>query len=251
MDLRRQRVKTKLNGSVYFERRLAKPVTVSQLGAMSEPSDLRQDSESPKRQLVLDAAAELFMAQGYGAVSMDAIARAAGVSKATLYAHFTSKDRLFATIIGEACRDIAGAAIQPGNETDLRAVLIQFAGRLLRFLLEDRALAIHRVVVAESLRFPELGRAFYDNGPGQFRQAFGEWLASQSAAGHLSVADPSIAADQFIGLMRSGLYLRATLGLERPSETEIDATVTALVDTFLRAYAPTESLSAPGGGEVR
>ena len=54
--------------------------------------------------LVLDAATALFMAQGYGAVSMDAIARAAGVSKATLYAHFSSKDQLFATIIGEACR---------------------------------------------------------------------------------------------------------------------------------------------------
>jgi len=206
---------------------------------MSEATALRTDSESPKRQVMLDAAAELFMAHGYGAVSMDAIARAAGVSKATLYAHFSSKDRLFATIIGDACRqNIAASASLPGADGDLREALTAFAGRTLRFLLEERALAIHRVVVAESVRFPELGRAFYDNGPGEFRRAFGDWLASESAVGRMSVADPEIAADQFIGLMRSGLYLRATLGLEQPSEAEIDVAVAAMVDTFLKAYAP-------------
>jgi TetR/AcrR family transcriptional repressor of mexJK operon len=207
---------------------------------MSGLAELRQDIESPKRQLVLDAAAALFMAQGYGAVSMDAIARAAGVSKATLYAHFSSKDQLFATIIGEACRqNIAMANFLPGGEHDLAASLTAFAGRLLRFLLEERALAIHRVVISESVRFPELGRAFYDNGPGVFRRVFGDWLAIETMAGRLAVPDPRIAADQFIGLVRGGLYLRATLGLTPPpTDAEIDAAVTAAVATFLKAYAP-------------
>ena len=208
---------------------------------MSGAAQLRQDSESPKRQLVLDAAADLFMAQGYGAVSMDSIARAAGVSKATLYAYFSSKDQLFATIIGEACRqNIAVVNYLPANEVDLRSALLSFAGNTLRFLLQDRALAIHRVVISESVRFPELGRAFYDNGPGMFRGVFGDWLARQTAAGRLAVREPASAADQFIGLLRGGLYLRATLGLTPPpTEAEIDATVEAAADTFLKAYAPT------------
>jgi TetR/AcrR family transcriptional repressor of mexJK operon len=206
---------------------------------MSASAELRPDSESPKRQLVLDAAASLFMAQGYGAVSMDAIARAAGVSKATLYAHFSSKDQLFATIIGEACRhNIAVTNFLPDGETDLQAGLTVFAGNTLRFLLEGRSLAIHRVVISESLRFPELGRAFYDNGPGVFRRVFGDWLAEQTAAGRLAVPDPALAADQFIGLLRGGLYLRATLGLTPPSESEIDAAVSSVVAAFVRAYAP-------------
>ena len=97
---------------------------------------------------MLDAAASLFMAHGYGAVSMDAVARAAGVSKATLYAHFSSKDQLFATIIGEACRQkIALAELLPADATDLRAALAAFGGRLLRFFLEERPLALHRVVI--------------------------------------------------------------------------------------------------------
>jgi TetR/AcrR family transcriptional repressor of mexJK operon len=206
---------------------------------MSASAAVRPDTESPKRQLVLDAATSLFMAQGYGAVSMDAIARAAGVSKATLYAHFSSKDQLFATIIGEACRhNIAVTNFLPDGETDLQAGLTVFAGNTLRFLLEGRSLAIHRVVISESLRFPELGRAFYDNGPGVFRRVFGDWLAEQTAAGRLAVPEPSLAADQFIGLLRGGLYLRATLGLTPPSEAEIDAAVASAVAAFVRAYAP-------------
>jgi TetR/AcrR family transcriptional regulator, mexJK operon transcriptional repressor len=206
---------------------------------MSAMAQLRPDSESPKRQLVLDAAASLFMAQGYGAVSMDAIARAAGVSKATLYAYFSSKDQLFATIIGEACRqNIAVSNFLPGGETDLQAALTTFAVNTLRFLLEERSLAIHRVVISESVRFPELGRAFYDNGPGVFRRVFGDWLAQQTAAGRLFVPDPSQAADQFIGLLRGGLYLRATLGLTPPTEAEVDAAVSSAVAAFVRAYAP-------------
>jgi TetR/AcrR family transcriptional repressor of mexJK operon len=179
------------------------------------------------------------MAQGYGAVSMDAVARAAGVSKATLYAYFSSKDQLFATIVSEACRrNIAVANFLPGSEDDLPAALTSFAGHTLRFLLEERALAIHRVVISESVRFPELGRAFYDNGPGVFRQVFGNWLAEQTVAGRLTVAEPDLAADQFIGLLRGGLYLRATLGLATPSEAEIDAAVGSAVAAFVRAYAP-------------
>ncbi len=208
---------------------------------MSATAELRQDSESPKkRQLVLDAATELFMAHGYGAVSMDAIARAAGVSKATLYAYFNSKDKLFATIIGEAClQNLTVANFLPEGQPDVRAALTALAGKMLRFLLEERPLAIHRVVISESVRFPELGRAFYDNGPGVFRQLFGEWLAAQTAAGRMAVPDPAIAADQFVGLMRGGMYLRATLGLTPPpTEAEIDATVAAAADIFVKAYAP-------------
>ncbi len=213
---------------------------MTQLTTMSSVAELRQDSESPKRLLVLDAATDLFTAQGYGAVSMDAIARAAGVSKATLYAYFSSKDQLFATIIGEACRqNIAVTSFLPEGQPDVRAALTALAGQMLRFLLEERPLAIHRVVISESVRFPELGRAFYDNGPGMFRRVFGDWLAGQTAAARLAVSDPSTAADQFIGLLRGGMYLRATLGIAPPpTEAEINATVTAAVDTFVRAYAP-------------
>ncbi len=207
---------------------------------MSHSPEIRHDADSPKRQAVIEAAGELFIAQGYGAVSMDAIARSAGVSKATLYAHFASKDRLFATIINEACQqNVALSDLLPAQSDDPATALTTLGQRMLRFLLDAKPLAINRVVMAESVRFPELGRAFYENGPGLFRQAFATWLEAQAAAGRLAVADPLIASDQFMGMLRSaGLYLRASLGLPPPpTDAEIDATVAAAVRTFLKAYA--------------
>ncbi len=208
------------------------------LNRMNATDVARPEVDSPKRQLILDAATALFIAQGYGAVSMDAIARSAGVSKATLYAHFGSKDQLFATIITEACRakfDWDGALAADGQ--DLRVALTALGKRILRFFLEDGTLAIYRVVVAESARFPELGRAFYEGGPATGRRLLAAWLAEQAEAGRLRVPDPPLAAEQLVALLRAGLYFRATLGIPpAPTQAEIDATVAAAIETFLAAY---------------
>lgn len=211
---------------------------------MSVTLDPRTEPESPKRNAVLDAAARLFMTHGYGAVSMDAIAREAGVSKATLYAHFTSKDRLFATIIGEACRSkIAAADVLDGTDitstTDIGEALQSFGVRMTRFLLEPTTQAIYRVVVAESGRFPELGAAFYESGPAHFVNFFSGWLGAQMQAGRLRAADPEVAADQFIALIRSGIYMRASVGLRvNQDEATVRQHVANVVDTFLRAFGP-------------
>jgi len=203
-------------------------------------TDPQPDTESPKRAAILAAASDLFVTHGYGAVSMDAVARAACVSKATLYAYFASKAVLFATIIQDACREnLAADAFLPEDGDDLVGALTALGGRLLRFFLQSRTMAIYRVVVAESARFPELGQALYENGPARFRHLFGRWLVQQTEAGRLSVSDPDLAADQFVGLLRTGLFLRATLGVGPPaSDDMIDRLVAAAVTTFLRAYAP-------------
>ena len=196
---------------------------------------IQDEPESPKRRAILHAATELFAARGYGAVSMDAIARAADVSKATLYAHFESKDALFAKIVQVACEEniVPGNAL-PDGDGDVEAALRAIGGRILRFFLLDRTLAIHRLVIAESIRFPELGRAFYENGPAAGIKMLAAWMTRQPS---LDVPEPEIAAEQFLGLIRSGLYLRATLGLEpEPTAAAVDAVVTAAVRTFLRAY---------------
>ena len=193
---------------------------------------------SRKRLQVLDAAAQLFMSHGYGATSMDAISRAAGVSKATVYAHFASKDALFATIVGDRCR--ANTVTEenfPAEVTDIKAALIGIGLRVLRFLLLPGTLAIYRIVVAESARFPELGVAFMSNGPQAFRDRFRDWVTQQTQAGHFREGDPRIAAEQFMALLRTGIFMRATLALSpAPDETEIEACVAAAVATFLRAF---------------
>jgi TetR/AcrR family transcriptional repressor of mexJK operon len=193
------------------------------------------ESESPKRRAILNAATELFVARGYGAVSMDAIARSADVSKATLYAHFQSKDQLFATIVQVAClENIMPEDDLPDGAMPDEEALWAIGARVLRFFLRDRSLAIHRLVIAESARFPELGRAFYENGPVASRKRLAAWMTGRPG---LNVPEAEIAAEQFLGLLRTGLYLRATLGLTpEPTEPAIGAVVAAAVSTLLRAY---------------
>jgi TetR/AcrR family transcriptional repressor of mexJK operon len=193
---------------------------------------------SPKRQAVIEAAARLFKAHGYGQVSMDSVAKEAGVSKATLYAYFESKDQLFASIIGGACGSFA---LEEGLFTsapgDIRADLTRIGGRLLRFLLDPNTQAIQRVVIAESARFPELGVAFLRAGPEVFLGRLAEWIARQAEEGRLNAPDARLAADQFGALLRPLIFLRAILKVPPvPDEAEIDATVAAAVETFLRAY---------------
>lgn len=193
---------------------------------------------SAKHRQMLEAAAELFMAHGYGSVSMDAVARTAGVSKATLYAHFESKERLFAKMVGEVCRrNTAGEGMFPERVDDVVVVLRAIGGRGLRFLVQDRTLAIYRMVMAECARFPELGAAFMANGPQGFRDRLQTWLAAQTVSGRLVAGDGKIAAEHFMALIKSGLFMRATLGLPPlPSDAEIDSTVDAAVDTFMKAF---------------
>lgn len=192
---------------------------------------------------MIEASADLFMAHGYEKVSMDAVARAAGVSKATLYAHFTSKDMLFASIVGEACqRNPALESGFPAEVSDIRAALTAIGSRVLIFLLQPHTQAIYRVAVAESGRFPELGRAFMANGPQRFLDRFSVWLAEQTAAGHLAVADPLLAAEQFGALLRLTRFMRVTLGqADAYTEADIRTTVNAAVDTFMKAFGPVQA----------
>jgi TetR/AcrR family transcriptional repressor of mexJK operon len=110
---------------------------------------------------------------------------------------------------------------------------------VLRFMMRPETLAIYRIAVAESGRFPELGQTFHARGPQRFLDRLTEWLTQQQRAGLIRpAADPCVAAQQFAALLRSGLFLRTTLALPPPpTEAEIDGTVTAAVETWLRAYA--------------
>ncbi len=192
-----------------------------------------------KRRQVVEAAARLFMAQGYGATSMEAIAREAGVSKATLYAYFPGKDALFAAIVGEACaREAEARPCCPGaDEADLAGTLVALGEGYLSFLLRKEVLAIERVVMAEGPRFPELGRAFYESGPRRMIAWLAGWFSALQERGALRAGDPELAAEQFLSLLRSTAFLRHMLRLPPvPDAAEVARIAAAAADTFLRAW---------------
>jgi len=193
---------------------------------------------SPKRTAILAAGARLFMAGGYATVSMDAVAKEAGVSKATLYAHFAGKEALFGAIVGERCAAIASQAEKLVSSAASPGRALRETGRLwMRFLLDRDSIAIHRTVIAECGRFPDLAAAFYAAGPGAGRAWLMRRLAEEQRQGRLRAdADPGVAADHLVGLLRGELYIRTVLGGPTPDEAAINVVVDQAVEVFLRAY---------------
>lgn len=206
--------------------------------ALSSAPDTPAD-HSPKRRQITEAAERLFLTQGYGAVSMEQVARTAGVSKATLYAYFASKDVLFATIVADkGTGNPLGEDMFPDQVPCLRAALDAIGQRFLRFMLRERTLSIYRIALAESHRFPELGRAFHENGPNRLCNRFSTWMTRLQAEGIVEAADINTATHQFMALMCSGVFMRRSLGLPPDaSDEEINTTVAAAADIWLKAYA--------------
>jgi AcrR family transcriptional regulator len=193
---------------------------------------------SAKKQSVLKAALRLFLEQGYGPTSMDAIAQAAGVSKATLYAHVKNKEELFAAITAScAARQSATFTVFETGHDDIRAELLRFARDHVALLFSEEGAAMYRIVIAEAPRFPELGRAFYENGPAVKLGALAEYLRNVSERGLLKIDDPRLAASELVAMIGGMLHLRAMLGLaDEILAVEQEAVVAHAVDTFLRAY---------------
>jgi TetR/AcrR family transcriptional regulator, mexJK operon transcriptional repressor len=196
-------------------------------------------SPSPKVRQILRAAKDMFLEHGFGAASMDAIVQAAGVSKATVYAHFSSKEELFAGVVEAECRSrFDDFTIGDTDPRDPAAVLRGLAYKFLDLVLSPEALAVHRIILAETGRFPELGRIFWKVGPERVIGEVSRYLARADAAGALSVPEPRLAAEQFLSLLKVELHLRRLLNIApEPGEITPERVVDAAVGLFLRGYA--------------
>ena len=119
-----------------------------------------------KAATILHAARQAFLASGFGAVSMDAIAREAAVSKATVYAHFNSKEALFGAVVADVAEQhFAGFTALELDPHDIEASLTTIARRFLDLVLSPEAIAVNRIIIGEVTRFPALSEVFWQAGP--------------------------------------------------------------------------------------
>jgi AcrR family transcriptional regulator len=194
---------------------------------------------SAKRDQILQAATLAFM-NGFATTSMDAIAREANVSKATLYAHFPSKDALFAAIIQARCQQMANVLEAPNiDELPVREALRQFANALLELAVSPDALAVMRVIVAEVPRFPQLGRTLFELGPQRMLGRLAAYLRRACDRGQLEIEDTELAAVHLTEMAKGQLHLRGLLGIEEQlTPQDREHRVDVAVDAFLRCYGP-------------
>lgn len=187
---------------------------------------------------VLAGARDVFMADGFEGASVDDIARVAGVSKATLYSYFPDKRLLFMEVATTECSRMADKALALLDEcSSPRDVLMVAAGHIVPFLLSDFALQCFRICLAERDRFPELGRAFYANGPEMGRNQIRAYLEEAVLRGELAIEDSEMAAEQFSELCKARLWTRAIFGIQTVfTQDEIEDVIVNAVDTFLARY---------------
>jgi TetR/AcrR family transcriptional repressor of mexJK operon len=203
-----------------------------------EPIERTDAPPSSKAESILAAAKRTFLAAGFGAVSMDTIAREAGVSKATVYAHFAGKEELFGAVIERECeRYFARFSAGELDPRDARASLTVLGRRFLELLLSPDAIALYRIILGEVTRFPGLGEVFWHAGPERERVQIETFLKSANASGTLALSDTRLAAEQFLALVRGDIQLRHVLRLAADTDQRgIGAAVEGAVATFLRAF---------------
>ena len=204
------------------------------LKALGRPKDLE------KREAILDAAAQLFAVRGVEGVPIEAIAAAAGVSKVTVYASFKDKGALLkAIVLRETGRlkqmlDEISASDGPLDER-----LVRIGDVLLGALNDPRHVAMDRCMSVAAVQHPDLGRQFFDSGPGHLREVIADMLAVEMSAGRLTQSDPHVAAEDLLGLWFGFRAVEKRFMCSEPwSADKLSAHIRRSVWLFLRAYMP-------------
>ena len=187
---------------------------------------------------ILQAAARLFPQRGFESTTMDDIARQAGVTKQTVYSHYKSKEQLFIQLIDTLCRrGVSHAPIAGRKSRPFDDLLFEVGMNLLALITSVEGIAVTRLVVAESGRYPKLARLYYESGSQKIVHLLAEFLDGQNARGVVKIPNTESAAAYFFALIKGQYFLRMTLGVPPiPSPRERRAHVKEVVAIFMRLY---------------
>jgi AcrR family transcriptional regulator len=207
----------------------------------------RAKSDTKNRQ-ILDAAIRLFVGNGYHNTSMDQIAASAGVSKQTVYSHFTNKQELFKSAVQSRRSEFLGAELALDTQAPPRATLRRFATALLRLLLSEDVVRTRRVCDAEAESHPEVAAAYFSEGPEHTTRLLSEYLTQLHHSGKLRISNPHHAAIQLLYMLTGEAQMRALLNQPAWTEEQVTAYLDSSIAMFLRAYATDQCrcTGAPG-----
>jgi AcrR family transcriptional regulator len=196
------------------------------------------DEESSKRRQILDGACKVFLDLGFDAASMSEIARAAGVSKGTLYVYFTDKCRLFDAILDEKALEKRQLAFYFDPACDIKTTLLKFGETYIGTLCRPGGGSAARMVLAIAERMPEVGRRYYELLLQKTVNDLAEYLDSRVKQGELAINDCELAAAQFILMCQATLFLPFIFEVTpAPSQDRIARVVGEAVQSFLAAHA--------------
>jgi len=191
-----------------------------------------------KRQAILAAARQAFLAHGYSGVSMEAIAEAAPVSKPTLYSHFHGKQELFSAVIAEQCESLLiTLASSQGNNQNPEVGLKRIARAFVDLIYAPESLQLYRLIISEQQHFPELGAQVYRSGPEPVLTQLSSYLAELAASGTMQIADVEASSRLFLSMLKGDEHFRCLLGMQDGlNAAEKENMINAAVALFLKGH---------------
>lgn len=177
------------------------------------------------------------MKHGYAGTTMSGIAAALGGSKTTLWSYFPTKEALFGAVldeeIGRFRDEMLGILDLSGS---VEETLRRFCTALLGKMLQPDTIRLHRVIIGEAERFPEIGQIFFEHAPKRTHERLAAYLEEAMQRGELREADPLVAARQLTMLIQTNFMLH--LWKVKTGRIDPAAEAATAVNTFLRGYAP-------------
>lgn len=206
----------------------------------------------PARERLLEAAYDVFVRNGFSGATTDMIQSASETSKATMYAHFVSKEVLFHEMLEHRLsRTMSGYKELSKTIDDIANLLSAIGNELLQSILDREAIDLCRLIIAECVRFPHLGSLFFMVGPKVITDIVEMRLSEAHRRKELWVPEPDAAAEHFIGMIKGDFHFRALLGYQSPSHEKLRRHVDKSVAAFLAAHAPDRAASGKPPVELK
>ncbi|MDE1166014.1 MAG: TetR/AcrR family transcriptional regulator [Pseudomonas sp.] len=204
------------------------------------PSGPGRPKDLVKREAILQAAKVLFLSNGYSGTSMDAVAAQAGVSKLTVYGHFTDKETLFSAAVIATCQaQLPEVLFDPPQGAPIKEVLLDIGRGFHALISSQESVNLHRLIIALGSQDPKLCQIFFEAGPLPLLKEMERLLKRMNQNGGLAIQDPHLAAEHFFSLLKGAPHFRLLLGCSEPlDEVAIERHVGAVVELFVRAYRP-------------
>ncbi len=221
-----------------FERIRSFVNRIIEKGSLSLPGKTVRPSDLAKREAIVEAACRRFFEDGFAATSIEQLAADAGVSKVTIYAHYSDKRGLFIAAVERECEKMRGHfSLDQMPHGSIRERLEAIGRAMFVFLSRPEMIQFERRIAAETEHEPALGHAFLEAGPWRMKANFSAFLAHAAARGELAIDDPDLAAEQFAALTKGMGDLERRFGTT-PDAAADERRIKGAVDVFLAAYAP-------------
>jgi AcrR family transcriptional regulator len=193
--------------------------------------------DSSKRRQIMDGARKVFMDLGFDGASMGEIARAAAVSKGTLYVYFADKCALFQAIVEEEALQHGQVVFTFDPARDVETTLREFGRAYIQLLCRPGGGSAIRTVMAVAERMPDVGRRYYERVLDKSIKRLAGYLAAHVAPGDLAIDDCTLAAAQFMEVCKASLFLPFVFqAAPAPSDERIATVIDSATRMFLAAY---------------